>query len=126
MATAQAINDPSTIAGYHAHIYYDEASKPAAARLREAIEAAFPQARMGRWHDEPVGPHPISMYQVAFAVEQFPQIVPWLMLNRRGLTILAHPETGDDYTDHAENALWLGGKIKLRLETLRRRGQPRD
>jgi len=41
------------------------------------------------------------------------------MLNRAGLSILVHPETTDAYTDHATNALWLGEKLKLRLDILR-------
>jgi DOPA 4,5-dioxygenase len=41
------------------------------------------------------------------------------MLNRGGLAVLVHPETGDDYADHAENALWLGAKLPLRLDFLR-------
>ncbi len=77
---------------------------------------------LGRWHDEPVGPHPIAMYQVAFDVAEFERIVPWLMLNRDGLDILVHPMTGDAYLDHARNALWLGAPQPLRLEVLRRLG----
>lgn len=110
--------DPAVITGYHAHIYYDEASRPRAARIRESIESGFKVA-MGRWRDLPVGPHPQAMYQVAFAPDEFPRIVPWLMLNRDGLTVLVHPETGDAYTDHAVNPLWLGEKLKLKLEMLR-------
>ena len=59
------------------------------------------------------------MYQVKVAPEEFARIVPWLMLNRGGLNILVHPETTDAYTDHAVNALWLGDKLKLRLDVLR-------
>jgi aromatic ring-cleaving dioxygenase len=115
--------DPSVIAGYHAHVYYEPAStRDAAARLRDGIAAAFPQALLGRWHDSPVGPHPIAMYQVAFAVADFARLVPWLMLNRGGLTVLVHPNTGDDYADHAHHALWLGTKLPLRLEVLKRKG----
>ncbi len=51
---------------------------------------------LGRWHDVLVGPHRQSMYQVAFAREEFPRLVPWLMLNREGLSILVHPLTGDE------------------------------
>ncbi len=106
------------IAGYHAHIYYDGETKPLAARLRERISALF-TVELGRWHDKPVGPHPISMYQVAFAVAEFPRLVPWLMLNRQGLSVLVHPRTGDDYEDHARFALWLGTPLPLDLEKLR-------
>jgi aromatic ring-cleaving dioxygenase len=42
------------------------------------------------------------------------------MLNRSVLVVLVHPLTGDDYQDHAEHALWLGEKLPLDLETLRR------
>lgn len=110
--------DPAGIAGYHAHIYYDEASRARAGRIREFIERNF-EVVMGRWRDMPVGPHPQAMYQVAFAPEQFSRIVPWLMLNRDGLTVLVHPETGDAYTDHAVNPLWLGEKLQLNVEMLR-------
>src|SRR4051794_10493204 len=50
--------DPAAITYYHAHIYYDPAAtRQKAARLRDAITAAFPEATVGRWHDELVGPH---------------------------------------------------------------------
>jgi aromatic ring-cleaving dioxygenase len=42
--------------------------------------------------------------------------VPWLMLNRDGLTVLLHPETGDDLTDHTAHAAWFGAVLPLRLE----------
>ncbi len=115
----QPDRDPSRIEGYHAHIYYDAATKPVAERVRAGIGAAF-STRLGRWHDKPVGPHPISMYQVAFAVEEFARLVPWLMLNREGLTVLVHPETGNDYVDHTDSALWLGAVLPLKLDVLHR------
>ena len=111
--------DAGKIRGYHAHVYYDDGSRDTAARLREAIESNF-HVEMGRWRDQPVGPHPQAMYQVKFEPAEFARIVPWLMLNRGGLPVLVHPEAGDAYADHAENALWLGPRLSLRLETLRR------
>jgi aromatic ring-cleaving dioxygenase len=112
--------DPAAIRGYHAHIYYNPATtRPEAERLREAIGAGFP-VRVGNWHDEPVGPHLVSMYQIAFEVEEFPRLVPWLMLNRGGLDVLVHPQTGDSYADHTSHALWLGAPQPLRLDVLRR------
>lgn len=111
--------DPAKIHGYHAHIYYDEQSRETAAHLRDSMEQNF-QVEMGRWRDQPVGPHPQAMYQVKFAPAEFARIVPWLMLNRAGLTVLVHPESGDDYADHANNALWLGQKLPLKLDILRR------
>jgi DOPA 4,5-dioxygenase len=110
--------ESSMIRFYHAHIYYDPASRPAAERLREEIERRF-EVVMGRWREEPVGPHPQSMYQVKFDPPEFAKIVPWLMINRAGLNVLIHPDTGDAVTDHAVNALWLGQKLDLRIDVLK-------
>jgi aromatic ring-cleaving dioxygenase len=117
-----ALQDPAAITHYHAHVYYDAATRERAALLRERVAAAFPDAVLGRWHDKPVGPHPISMYQIAFARELFPAFLPWLMLNRDGLNVLVHPETGDNYVDHSAHAAWLGDKLKLRLDVFGPRG----
>lgn len=118
---AEAFADLAAINGYHAHVYYGPETKAAAAKVRDGIAAAFPAAVLGRWHDEAVGPHTVSMYQVAFGVEDFPRLVPWLMLNHAGLDVLIHPQTGDAYEDHTANALWLGDKLPLNVDRLRRR-----
>ena len=118
---AEAFADPAAISGYHAHIYYDPATtRETAARLREGLGAAFPKATLGSWHDEAVGPHTVAMYQVAFAVEDFARLVPWLMLNRDGLDVLVHPLAGNAYDDHTVYAMWLGDKLLLRLDVLKR------
>jgi aromatic ring-cleaving dioxygenase len=109
----------SEIKNFHAHIYYDPESRGAAARVREGLAARF-NVQLGRWHDEPVGPHPRSMYQVLFAPSDFGAIVQWLMLNREGLTVLVHPSTGDSFGDHLERSLWLGAVLKLNESVLRR------
>jgi aromatic ring-cleaving dioxygenase len=116
---AEEFVDPSATHGYHAHIYYDAETRPIAERLREAIGNRF-GVELGRWRDEPVGPHPVPMYQAAFPAAEFPRIVPWLMLNRGGLSVLVHPQTEDAYDDHTIHALWLGAPLPLRVEGLRR------
>ena len=108
----------AAITGYHAHVYYDAATKEAAARLRAGIDAAF-EVELGRWHDQPVGPHPCGSYQVAFGPDLFAALVPWLALNREGLTVFIHPQTGDDVPDHRDYAIWLGRQRELDLEALR-------
>jgi aromatic ring-cleaving dioxygenase len=126
MAMPANFSDPARIDGYHAHVYYDAATRAEAERLRQGLDAEF-AVLLGRWHDVPVGPHPVSMYQVAFAAAEFAGVVPWLMLNRGGLSILVHPLTGDDYEDHAHLALWLGAPHKLLLDRLpRRHGTTRE
>lgn len=112
------MRDASDIKAYHAHIYFDPATKPFALTLREAITARF-TVEMGRVHDVPVGPHPQSMYQVAFAIDEFAKLVPWLMLNRGALSILVHPRTDDEVADHERLPLWLGTPLPLDIEFLR-------
>lgn len=106
------------IRGYHAHIYYDPASRDTAGRVRAGL-AKF-DVRLGSWHDKPVGPHPKAMYQVIFSPEQFATIIPWLMLHREGLDVLVHPETGDSVKDHLEHSLWLGKRLDLDVRPLGR------
>ena len=107
------------IKGYHAHVYYSPKSREKAARVREGLGARF-RVRLGSWHDEPVGPHPVSMYQVVFSPGQFGDIVPWLMLNREGLDILVHPETGSNLADHTDHSLWLGRRLELNTKQFKR------
>jgi aromatic ring-cleaving dioxygenase len=120
-ATVAPLTDPELIREYHAHIYYDPTkTRDRAARLRERVAATFAAAILGRWHDAPVGPHPQSMYQIAFPREMLAAFVPWLMLNRDGLTVLLHPETGEDYVDHTDHAVWYGAMLPLRLEMFKK------
>jgi aromatic ring-cleaving dioxygenase len=121
-----AERDPRSIATYHAHVYYDpKKTRRRAERLRERVAAEFPRAKLGRWHDELVGPHLQSMYQIAFPRSMLATFAPWLMLNRDGLTVLLHPETGNDFRDHTAHACWFGDTLPLRVEVLRkRRGKP--
>ncbi len=103
----------ANIANYHAHIYYDvKHSRDRAAQLRSEIGARF-LVRIGAWHDIPVGPHPVAMFQVAFDPAVFAALVPWLMLNRRDLTVLVHPNTDNPRDDHLVHALWLGTPLPL-------------
>jgi aromatic ring-cleaving dioxygenase len=113
------MTDTKPIAGYHAHVYYDVASKPAAERLRARLEATFETPVYGRWHDRPIGPHPCWSYQVAFEPSLRDEIVAFLDAHREGLTILLHEQTGDDLRDHTAGASFLGEAVDLVLDKLR-------
>jgi DOPA 4,5-dioxygenase len=108
------MQDTSTITGWHAHVYFDAASKPAARALCEAAAARFGVA-IGRMHDTPVGPHPVGSCQISVTPENFPEVIPWLVLNRGGLTVFAHAETGDPLADHTRNVIWLGQSMQVDL-----------
>src|ERR1700722_3807494 len=104
--------------GYHAHVYYDAETKPKAAQLRAMIMDKF-TVEPGAFSDAPIGPHPISQFNVTFEIPEFQNIVPWLMLNRGGLDVLIHPLTESSYDDHSKNAMWLGTPVPMRLDILR-------
>jgi aromatic ring-cleaving dioxygenase len=105
--------------GYHAHVYYDAATKSTAERLRNTIVARF-AVKPGAFSDEPRGPHPVSQFNIIFEAPEFQNLVPWLMLNREGLNVLVHPLTESNYDDHSTYALWLGTPVPLRLDRLSR------
>ncbi len=117
------------IGSYHAHVYYDDASRARAAELRERLAERF-SVQLGRWRDAPTGPHPSAAFQVAFTPALFATLVPWLMLNRAGLTVLVHPNTDNPHEDHATHALWMGPPQPLKLDglprSLRAAGMPPD
>jgi len=111
--TTPAPRPLAAIASFHAHIYFDgPAQREAALALREQIGQRFAVA-LGRVHDQPIGPHARAMYQVAFDVASFGKIVPWLMLNRQGLTVLVHTNTRNERADHLSHALWMGEVLHI-------------
>jgi aromatic ring-cleaving dioxygenase len=106
--------------GYHAHVYFNPATRPVAERLREAIIGRF-AVKPGGFSDEPRGPHPISQFNIIFEAEEFQRVVPWLMFNREGLDVLVHPLTDDMVDDHTDYALWLGTPVNLKIDSLSHR-----
>jgi aromatic ring-cleaving dioxygenase len=106
------------IVSWHAHVYFDPAAtRPYAERVRAGIAERF-KVQLGRWHAIPVGPHTAAMYQVAFDVDVFAVLVPWLALHREGLSVLVHPNTLAPRADHLLHALWLGPPLPLRGDVL--------
>jgi DOPA 4,5-dioxygenase len=106
------------IKGYHAHVYYNADTRKVAEGLRDTIMGKF-SVKPGAFSDEPIGPHPVSQFNVMFRTEEFQNIVPWLMLNHEDLDVLIHPLTDSSYDDHSKNALWIGTPVPMRLDILR-------
>jgi DOPA 4,5-dioxygenase len=110
---------PSIIESWHAHVYFEASSREAAWALRELIDAELAgRIEMGRFHEKPVGPHPMWSYQLAFPAAGFSQVVAWLALNHGALDVFLHPNTDDELRDHRDSALWLGSSHTLNLAAL--------
>jgi DOPA 4,5-dioxygenase len=112
------MTDTADIRGFHAHVYFDAETRTTAEQLRDAIAQRF-GVSVGKMHQGPVGPHKKAMFQVTIATAQFAAIVPWLMVNRRELSVLVHPQTNDDFADHTVLPLWMGEVIPLDIEWMR-------
>ena len=107
----------TTIKGYHAHVYFDSATVEQARALRERVSKEFDYS-VGRFHEKNVGPHPRWSFQIAFEAAAFGTIVPWLAVNREGLTVFVHGLSGDAMYDHTQLVFWLGESLPLKLEVL--------
>jgi DOPA 4,5-dioxygenase len=103
-----------TITGYHAHVYFDSDTVDQATALCAQAARLFGVV-MGRVHRRNVGPHPRWSCQLGASPEQFARLLPWLALNRDGLVVFAHPQTGKHLEDHRDHAIWLGTGLELDL-----------
>ncbi|WP_025097353.1 DOPA 4,5-dioxygenase family protein [Burkholderia sp. A1] len=106
------------IQSYHAHIYFEGAEENQAALLLRGEIADRFHVSLGRVHDRAIGPHARPMYQVAFSPDEFMRFVPWLMMNRKGLAVLIHPNTGRPRQDHLSDAMWMGEILPINSDPL--------
>lgn len=109
--------DASAIESWHAHVYFDASTRDAAWTLREAIATHLGDTvQLGRFHERPVGPHPMWSYQLAFDPARFAEVIAWLTLNHGALDVFLHPNTGDALRDHRDAAGWIGRSYPLVLD----------
>lgn len=104
-------------ASFHAHIYFtSETRADAQALLNQIVRELGPILRYaGKLIDRPIGPHPLPMFEIDFLPPNFLEVVTFLMANHGGLSVLIHPQTGEDLKDHSDHALWLGKQLNLNL-----------
>lgn len=100
---------------FDAHVYFNESTEGVASELRDEALKFFHGEKVfvGQMIPEPIGPHPLPMFEMNFPKEMFTEVVLWLMHRRGDLSILVHELTGDDYYDHTQAALWLGAEVPL-------------
>ncbi|WKT49343.1 Dopa 4,5-dioxygenase [Fusarium oxysporum f. sp. vasinfectum] len=87
--------DRSDRGGFDIHIYYlqtNETQVKYAKELWERIRREFPELRIYKLWERPIGPHPIAMFEVnVFSPAQFGAFVAWLAIWRGPLSALVHP-----------------------------------
>ncbi|KAK3058353.1 hypothetical protein LTR09_001431 [Extremus antarcticus] len=113
--------------GFDIHIYYlqtDAYETKFATELHERIRREFPELRIYKLWDKPIGPHPMAMFEVnVFDPTQFGAFIAWLVVNRGPLSALIHPNTDDEIRDHTQRATWMGTALPLNVRMLREMGR---
>ncbi|KIK01477.1 hypothetical protein K443DRAFT_678340 [Laccaria amethystina LaAM-08-1] len=109
--------------GFDFHIYYlptAESEATFARELHERVRREFPELRIYKFWDRPVGPHPTAMFEVdTFTPHQTGAFFSWLTVNRGPCSVLIHPNTNDAYKDHTELMSWMGRPWPLNVEMLK-------
>lgn len=100
--------------GFHAHIYFDPHEIEQARQFAEAARA-LTGCGVGRFHEQPIGPHPRGSCQLSMTTAQFANFAPWAASERGSLTIFAHGLSGDDRADHTHHVVWFGPSEPLDL-----------
>ncbi|RYP60369.1 hypothetical protein DL770_010007 [Monosporascus sp. CRB-9-2] len=124
--------DNSRRGGFDVHVYHFQRNKEQARYARELwerIRREFPELRIYRFWDAPVGPHPVAMFEVnVFTPAQFGAFVPWLAVHRGPLSVLVHPNTvGEEgvtpaeaeLRNHTDRAIWMGERLPLDVDALK-------
>ncbi|KAK6878834.1 putative 21.2 kDa protein [Candida tropicalis] len=109
---------------YDFHVYY-YAHKPETVKeakdLLNKLIANFPEDSANGSiivkqlpDDKVIGPHSSQFWEAdVLRPEVFIKVLSWFQLNHGKLSVLIHPQTGDDYKDHSDYALWLGTPVPI-------------
>ncbi|KAI3553258.1 dopa 4,5-dioxygenase [Colletotrichum abscissum] len=111
--------------GFDVHIYHFQSNPEQVKHARdlwERIRREFPELRIYRFWEKPIGPHPVAMFEVnIFTPAQFGAFIPWLTIYRGPLSVLIHPNTVEEGIDHnatelrnhTQRATWMGDRLPL-------------
>jgi DOPA 4,5-dioxygenase len=112
----------ASVAPFHAHIYFDPATRDAAAALRDRFDELLAPGSdpricfVGKMVDGPIGPHPAPQYEVHFLADGREGVIA--LIEASGLTALVHPLTDDDLADHTTLGHWIGEPFELDITVL--------
>ncbi|KAJ7670057.1 DOPA-like domain-containing protein [Mycena polygramma] len=106
--------------GFDFHIYYRPSSAMEtkyARELHERIRREFPELKIYKLWDEPMGPHPTAMFEIGTSTpHETGALFSWMVVHRGPLSVLIHPITDDKYRDHSELVTWMGPPWPLYAE----------
>lgn len=107
---------------FDAHIYFNENTFALAQQMQNEMRLFFAEKEVfvGDLINRPIGPHPFPMFEANFSLKLFTEMVIWISQNRKGLSVLVHPQTENEYNDHSEAAIWLGSVVDLKLNLFSR------
>ncbi|KAI0311733.1 DOPA-like domain-containing protein [Amylostereum chailletii] len=109
--------------GFDFHIYFMHAVPSQlkyAQELHERIRREFPELRIYKVWDRPIGPHPTGMFEVnTFTPHQTGALFSWLTVNRGPCSVLIHPNTNNAFLDHTELMSWIGKPWPLYADPLK-------
>ncbi|KAI5956369.1 hypothetical protein KGF54_000844 [Candida jiufengensis] len=109
---------------YDFHIYYyahNPKSFKESDELRAKLIRDFPEDSANGSilikvlpNDKVIGPHATHFWEADVQrPEVFIKVLSWFQIHHGNLSVLIHPQTGDDIKDHFHHALWLGEKLPL-------------
>ena len=101
---------------YHAHVYWKNITERALAiSMRPSFKSMG--CGLGRIWDQPIGPHPLPMYQIMY--DSSNQIEVETLLRIQPMSILLHEDIGIDHVrDHTDGARWINERLELNLKFL--------
>jgi aromatic ring-cleaving dioxygenase len=103
------------INNFHIHLYYSETTIHLAKALAKEVESKY-SIQIGTFHHRNVGPHPRWSVQLSVPTHLFGDILSFVAINRKDLTVFSHPDTGHDLLDHTDHAIWMGEVLEMNLE----------
>lgn len=107
---------------YHAHIYYEPATRAQAAAINQQLRVAMASGGsprllfVGNLKDGKAGPHPVPQFEIHFTRRELEEVRAFIEAS--GFTGLIHPLTDDDLADHTTLAEWIGVPLAMDLTTL--------
>lgn len=111
----------SFVPSYHVHVYYDDSNLELIKEIRKHLWDLFSDnsfIQIGKMYDHPIGPHPQAQFVVAIHHTFLQFVFNFFMKNRQGLSVLIHPETGNEIKDHTDHLVWMGTPLTLDLSRL--------